>query len=255
MSAFMAIALAGFNEARRNRVTLVVAAFAVGLILMTTVVLNLTIYTLDRIVTDFGLGVMSLLLVALSVFLSAGMLSREIEKRTVFLVMSRPVSRELFAVARYAGMALTLTMLEAAMVLVYFIQLWVFDVPFNPAIGWALLGLWVEVLLLAAVGLFLSSFSGSLVAAGCTVGIYLLGHWSPDLHLLSQRMMPGPLKVLALTIYRVTPNLDQLDFKPEASQVLSVAPSDGLLALGSGVLWLVVFVSATALVFRRRDFR
>lgn len=254
MSAFWAIAKAGFNEARRNRVTLVVAAFAVGLILMTTLVLNLTIYTLDRIVTDFGLGVMSLLLVALSVFLSAGMLSREIEKRTVFLVMSRPVSRELFAAARYAGMALTLTMLEAAMTLVYFAQLLIFEVPFNPAIGWALLGLWVEVLLLAAVGLFLSSFSGSLVAAGCTVGVYLLGHASPELYTLSQRVH-GPLKLLALIAYRVTPNLDQLDFKPEASQLLTVDTAEALQALGTGVLWLVVFVSATALVFRRRDFR
>ena len=254
MSAFWAIAKAGFNEARRNRVTLVVAAFAVGLILMTTLVLNLTIYTLDRIVTDFGLGVMSLLLVALSVFLSAGMLSREIEKRTVFLVMSRPVWRELFAAARYAGMALTLTMLEAAMTLVYFAQLLIFEVPFNPAIGWALLGLWVEVLLLAAVGLFLSSFSGSLVAAGCTVGVYLLGHASPELYTLSQRVH-GPLKLLALIAYRVTPNLDQLDFKPEASQLLTVDTAEALQALGTGVLWLVVFVSATALVFRRRDFR
>jgi hypothetical protein len=118
-----------------------------------------------------------------------------------------------------------------------------------------LLGLWVEVLLLAAVGLFLSSFSGSLVAAGCTVGIYLLGHASPELYTLSQRLQAGPLKFLALLAYRVTPNLDQLDFKPEASQLLAVDTGDALRALGTGVLWLVVFVSATALVFRRRDFR
>ena len=92
MSVIVALTKAGFREAIRNRVTVVVGVFAIALILLTTVVMNVTIFSLDRVVTDFGLGVLSFILIGLAVFMSVAMLSREIERRTVFLVVSRPLS-------------------------------------------------------------------------------------------------------------------------------------------------------------------
>ncbi|MFL5319158.1 MAG: ABC transporter permease subunit, partial [Myxococcaceae bacterium] len=93
MNGLLPIAWNGFREARRNRVTVVVAAFAVAILLCSTLVSEVTVATFDRVLTDFGLGSMSLIMVFLAIFLSCGVLSREIERRTIFMVVSKPVSR------------------------------------------------------------------------------------------------------------------------------------------------------------------
>ncbi|PZR06357.1 MAG: ABC transporter permease [Archangium gephyra] len=251
----LALMLAGFREALRNRITVVVGVFAGVLILLTTLVMNTTVFTIDRAVTDFGLGVMALLMAALSMFLSVGTLSREIEKRTVFLVMSRPISRTQFVVGRYLGMMTTLTVLLAAMAFFYGLQLLLFGVQPTGAMGAALLGLWVELFVLAALGLLLSASTGQLVGALSLVGVYLMGHLSPDLFALSQRTdLPGLARACGV-LYALVPNLDRLDYRVEAAWESTIELPELLSSCGVGAAWALLFVTAASLVFSRRDFR
>ncbi|MEW5742224.1 MAG: ABC transporter permease [Myxococcota bacterium] len=255
MRPLFALMWAGFIEARRNRITVVVAAFAACLILLTTVVLNSTVFTLGRAVTDFGLGVMSFLMVGLTVFLSGGMLSSEIEKRTVFLIMSRPISRPRFVLGRYLGTVLTLTTLMAVMVVLYLSQLFFFEVPVTSAIPAALVGLWVELALIAAMGFFFSSFTSRIVSAISVVGLYFLGHAAPDVHQLSLYAKSEVVQAAARVLYRIIPNLDALDFRSEAAWGASVQASDVLIASATAAGWTLVFLVGAALAFSRRDFR
>ncbi|HEY1087867.1 MAG TPA: ABC transporter permease [Archangium sp.] len=248
------LALAGFREALRNRVTVVVAVFALVLIALTTVVMNLTVFSLDRVVTDFGLGVMSLLLISLSVFMSVAMLNRELERRTVFLIVSRPISRSHFIVARYLGMVATLTVLLLAMAVVYAAQLLVFDVPVPNSVPGALVGLWCQLLLLCAMGVFFSSATGQVTSAICVVALYLIGQWTADLHVLALKL-PPVLAAIARAGYYVLPNFARMDFKAQAAAGMSIAPEDVLGALGSSVGWSLLFVLGATILFRRRDFK
>lgn len=255
MRVILALMLAGFREALRNRITVVVGVFAGVLILLTTLVMNTTVFTLDRAVTDFGLGVMALLLAALSMFLSVGMLSREIEKRTVFLVMSRPISRTQFVVGRYLGMMLTLTVLLLAMTALYFLQVLTFGVKPTGAMAAAVLGLWVELFILSALGLLLSASAGQLVGALSLVGVYLGGHLSPDLFALAQRSdLPG-LALVCRILYAVVPNLDRLDYRVEAAWESTISLPELASSCGVGAAWALLFLSVASLVFSRRDFR
>jgi hypothetical protein len=101
-NAFLATAWNGFREARRNRVTVVVGVFALLTLLLATLVTQITVVTFRRVMVDTGLGLMSLILVFLSIFLSSGLLAREIERRTIVLVVTKPISRSTF-LARFAG--------------------------------------------------------------------------------------------------------------------------------------------------------
>ena len=74
---FLAVAFNGFREARRNRISVVVVAFAVALLFSTSLVADVTVVTFDRVLTDFGLGAMSISLVMLTIFLSCSQLSRQ----------------------------------------------------------------------------------------------------------------------------------------------------------------------------------
>lgn len=248
------LALAGFREAVRNRVTVVVAVFALVLIAMTSLVMNVTIFSLDRVVTDFGLGVMSLLMISLAVFMSVGMLNRELERRTVFLIVSRPISRSVFIVGRYLGIIITLTLLLAAMTLVYAVQLWIFDVPPTSSMPAAIGGLWCQLLLLSAMGVFFSAFSGQITSAVCVVGLYLVGQWTGDLNTLALKLGPV-LAAVARGGYYVLPNFARMDFKVQAAAGASVSGVEFLDGLGTSVGWTLLFLVGATLLFRRRDFK
>jgi len=255
VTTLLALVSAGFTEARRNRVTVVLAVFAMTLILLTTVMLNTTVFTLDRAVTNFGLGVMSVLLVGLTIYLTVGMLSREIEKRTLFLIISRPVSRQLFVVGRALGVGLTLTVLLLLMAAIYATQVALFEVPPTWAMAAAIGGLWIELMVLASLGIFFSSFAGQLVSGISVLGLYFVGHLTPDLFRWSQRQAGGLVSQLADVAYRVLPNLDRFDYRDDAAYALSVSGSEFVATLVYGLAWCAGLLTLAALIFSRRDLK
>ena len=254
MSALLAIAWNGFREARRNRVTTVAGGFALVLLFSTTLVTQITVWTFDRVLTDFGLGTMALMLCALSVFLSSGLLSKEIERRTIFLIVTRPISRARFLVARLLGNLLTLLVLEALMAAVLFLELWLQHVPITQAIVASLLGLFAELCVLSAAGFFFSSFAGQLVSALCTIGLYFAGHFSGDIYRLSEKADAG-LRGLSRAVYYGLPNLERVNFRPMATYRLEVPWEQVASGCAHALAFAAVFTVAAAVIFERRDFR
>lgn len=255
MGAFFTLALNGFREARRNRVTVVVVAFAVALLLSSSLVADTVVLTLDRVLIDMGLSSMSLLLSLLAIFLSCGMLSKEIERRTIFLVVSKPVSRPLFLVSRLAGNMLTLGVLLFVMGALFFLELFLFKTPLEGVQLVAMALLWVELLVLCSFGFLMSTFSSQLVSAVVTTGVFLAGHLSADIYKLGVRAKSEALQVLAKGIYYVLPNLERLNFRPRATYSLPVTAAEALASFGYGVAYAGVLIVLAIAVFNRRDFK
>lgn len=252
---FWVLAWNGFREARRNRVTVVLAVFALGLILAGALLSDAAVAAFYRVLVDIGLGSMSLVAVLLAIFLSSGLVSREIERRTIFLVVSKPVSRGTFLLGRMAGNLLTLTVLLAGMFAVFAAQMALSGYPLIQPHWVALLGLWFELLLLSSLGLALSSFSGQLVSSAVALAIYFAGHLSGDLYALANKSDSAPLRALGKAAYYLLPNLERLNFRGYATYGLEV-PAE---KLWQGILYAVAYtagvLSVAVLVFRRRDFK
>jgi Cu-processing system permease protein len=255
MSAFAAMVWNGFREARRNRVTVVVGVFAVVVLLSSTLVTEVTVSTFERVLTDFGLGMMSLILVFLAIYLSSGLLSREIERRTIFLIVSKPLSRSRFLIARLLGNMLTLGVLLVAMTLIFFLELGIYSVPIKSIHLLAVAMLWFELLVVASAGFFFSAFSGQMVSAIATTGLYLAGHLSSDIYNLAARSESAGLRALGKGVYYVLPDLSRLNFRPMATYDLDVAASSVLGAMAYGTAYAAVLCTLSALIFSRRDFR
>lgn len=255
MSGVFSVALNGFREARRNRVSVIVALFAIGLLAASTLVTNVTVYTLDRVLTDFGLGTMSLALVMLAIFLSSGLLSREVERRTIFLMVTKPISRPVFLLARFLGNMLTLGAILLGMGALFLVEVWLsgssVHLPQVAAIGM----LWFEVLVVSSVGFAMSSNSSQMVSAVVTTGVYLAGHLAPDIYTLSARSQSALVRFIGKVAYYILPNLDRLNFRPFAAYGQPVAPSQFLFAAAYGIAYSAVMLSVAAWIFSRRDFR
>jgi ABC-type transport system involved in multi-copper enzyme maturation permease subunit len=255
MSGFGAMVWNGFREARRNRVTVVVAAFAVAVLSSSILVAEVTVNTFGRVLSDFGLGAMSLILVFLSIFLSCGLLSREIERRTIFLVVSRPISRTQFLVARLCGNLLTLLVLEVAMFLLFWGMLALYREPLTLTHVAAAAGLWVELAVLSAAGFFFSSFASQMTSAVATTGLYMAGHLAETIYGLAQRSESGALRLVGKSVFYAIPQLERLNFRPYATYQLPVPLDRFLAAAGYGLAYTVLLCALASFFFQRRDFK
>ncbi len=255
MHPFIALAFNGFREARRNRITVVVAVFALALLLSSTLVMEVTVSTFERVLTDVGLGAMSLTLSLLAIFLSSGLLSREIERRTIFLMVSKPISRGTFLVGRLVGNMLTLTVLQAAMTVLFFLLVASYGHPVTSAQVVAIGMLWFELLVLSGVGFLMSSFSSQTVSAFVTVGIYFAGHLARDIYKLAEKSENGLVQQVGRAVFYLLPDLSRLNYRPHATYGLVSSASELLPAMGYAVAYTGVLVALAVLLFNRRDFR
>jgi ABC-type transport system involved in multi-copper enzyme maturation permease subunit len=255
MGAFVALTLNAFREARRNRVTLAVGLFAAALLIASSLVTEVTVVTFDRVLTDVGIGGMSIMLAVLAVFLSSSQLSREIERRTIFVVVSKPISRSMFLLARFAGNMLTLAVLLIAMGGIFAVVVLVVGNHLTAAQFTAISMLWTELLVLSAVGFLFSSFASQYVSALVTVSIYFAGHLSADIYDLAQRAKQPLLRWLCEGVYYVLPNLSRLNYRPRATYNVPASASLILDSTAYAFCYTGVLLALAALIFSRRDFK
>jgi Cu-processing system permease protein len=255
IGAASALAWNGFREARRNRVTVIVAAFAVALVLGAVLLTEATVSTLERVLTDLGLGSMSLMLTLLAIFLSSGLLSKEIERRTIFMVVSRPISRAMFLLARLAGNMLTLGVVLLLMGLLFLGELVLYRFPLHQSHIVAMAVLWVELLVLTSVGFLMSSFSSQIVSAVVTTGVYFAGHLSSEIYNLSQKSESNFLRGLGKLAYYVLPNLEKLNFRPHAAYGINIGAGEIVRAVMTGFGYSAALIGLAILVFSNRDFK
>ncbi|MBI3180834.1 MAG: ABC transporter permease subunit [Myxococcales bacterium] len=255
MRVFASLAWNGFREARRNRVSVVIAAFTLALVGASAVMADVTVYTMRRVVTDFGLGAMAILLSVMAIFLSSGLLTREIERRTIFLMVSRPVSRGLFLVSRLAGNMLTLGAMLLVMSAVFFLQLIVFGIsPSAPQLIAAGV-LWFELLVLTSFGFLMSSFSGQVTSSVVTVGMFFAGHLANDMYELSARSKSEVVRAAGKAVYYLLPNLERLNYRGAAAYEVTPPLGEVFQSALYSVGYSTVLVALAILLFNRRDFR
>ncbi|MDX2009756.1 MAG: ABC transporter permease [Myxococcaceae bacterium] len=261
MNGIVPIALNGFREARRNRVTLVIFVFALVMVLTVTVSVEFTVATFDRVMTDVGLGVIGLIMPALALFLSTGLIPREIERRTIFMLVARPVSRSAFVLGRYVGNLMTVGFLLLVMALLFIAQLEfshltsAFGGGLHVAHVVALYGQLLEVILLTAVAFAFATVSSQYVSSLVATCLYFIGHMAEDLFQLAERSKALPLKVLGKGLYYVLPNFDRLDFKDRATYFDPTSASELLGATAYTAAYAALMLVVATAIFERRDFK
>lgn len=255
MTALWALLVNGFRESRRNRVTVVVFLFAFVMVFSATFALELTVVTFARVLTDLGLGVMSLISVFLAIFLSSGLLPREIERRTIYMIVSKPVSRSTFLVGRLLANLATVGFVTGMMAMLFLLQVWWEGAPLGQPHATAIIGLGLELLVVSALGFFFASFSSQFVSAVSTVGLYFVGHLAGDLFRMAERSKSELVRIGGQALYYLLPNLDRLDFKARATY-MDPTPWTELAGSAAYALgYAVALVTVACVLFERRDFK
>jgi ABC-type transport system involved in multi-copper enzyme maturation permease subunit len=253
-----AIARNAFREAVRDRVLYNLVIFVLLLTAAAIFIGELSGGQERKIIVDLGLSAMLLFGVFIAIFVGVGLVYKEIERRTIYAIFSKPVGRGEFLVGKYLGLCLTLLVnvlvmgLGVSLALLYVSKGW--D-PLIVTLWPAILMIYMELMLITALALLFSSFSSPALSALLTFFVFIIGHFSADLKSLATSLGSTSARWLFGGLYYVLPNLANYSFITPAAHGRAPAPgfvfSTGLYA----VIYITVILSAATLVFSRRNFK
>jgi Cu-processing system permease protein len=253
----LAIASHVFREVIRDRVLYLIGLYAIILMVATVLLPEVAIGTEDKMILDLGLAAMGVLGLVVAIFVGTGLINKEIEKRTVLVLMAKPVSLTEFIVGKHLGLSAVLAVLVAAMTVIYLIVLLINRATFPlGSILLSILFLFFELCLIVAVAILFGVFTSSLLATLLTFGIYLMGHLSPDLIKLGQLSKNPNIERFSQGLYLVLPDLSKLDLKNQAVYGIEVLPNPEMLFFNAvyALVYIVLLLAIAIMIFSRREF-
>ncbi len=244
-----------YREVGRDRMLHLLGALVVGFVLFSWVLGWLNPEEADQVrhLVDFGLAGVNLFGLLMAALLGSSLLRREMERRTLYTVLCREVTRTEFVLGKYLGLvgvfATGLALVAVLMVLYFAI--------FGAAPGWplvaAIYGNLLEIAVLTAASVLLGSFTTPALSAIGTVALWLVGHNTETLLEYLQMTGKEALEIPFQTLYYAFPNLSDFNYRLAASFELPVPPSVLAFATVYAVLWVGLFLGAASLFFRRRE--
>ena len=268
MRATAAVALNVFRESVRDKVLYNLVLFAVLMIGASYLIGQLTAGQDLKIIKDLGLSASSVFGLFIAVFIGIGLVSKEVERRSVYSLLTKPIDRWQMILGKYAGLTLTLAVNVAIMATAVYAVLayMAWGTPANVAKAWdapaldpamlkAMTLVLFELMIVTAIALFFSTFSTPILSAALTVGLFVAGRFGEDLRNFDQAVDSPAAVAVARGLYWVLPNFAQFDV---TSQVVHGQPVPlGYLALAGAyaALYIAMLLAASVIVFSRRDFQ
>lgn len=262
------IAVNVFRESVRDKILYNLVAFAVLLMAVSYLLGQLTAGQDVKIIKDLGLAAISIFGLLIAVFIGVGLVWKEVERRSIYSILSKPVTRSQFVLGKYAGLAMTLLVNVVMMTVAYYMVLaymgWMSDEALRrswpaPAADPALLGaiglVFVELLLVTAVALFFSTFSSPFLSAMLALGLWVIGHFNNDLRHFDAVVDAPAAVALARGLYYVLPNFSAFDVKAQVVHGMSVTPTYFGLTVVYGAAYIGLLLAGSMVIFARRDFK
>lgn len=253
MSQILAVATNTFREAVRDKVLHSILFFAVLLLFVSLAMEEITIGDQVKVVRGVALGGIALMGSIIAIFLGVGLVYKEIEKKTIYTLASKPVPRWRLLLGKYLGLWITLAAELAILTVLYAVVVGTqYGMP--SGIFLAIGMLMLELTLLCAWATLFSTFAAPTTASAYSLCIYLIGHFADDLRLFGERADDPTFKAIALGLYRVLPNLEIFNVRAEAVHGLAIPMSEIGWATAYGLGYTVVVLAVAMLVFEKRDF-
>jgi ABC-type transport system involved in multi-copper enzyme maturation permease subunit len=246
-----------FREAVRDRVLYNLIAFAVLLSGAAILVGQISIDIEKLVVINLGLTAVSLFGVVIAIFIGIGLVSKEIERRTLYTVLSRPVRRWEFIIGKFFGLAGTLVVNAFFMAIGVFAALLYVAHKFQKPDGWVLVAVYfiiLQFLIICSLALLFSSFSSPLLSAVFAFSLFVIGSFSEDLRSFAA-MANGVTKWLATAVAYIVPNFSALNV---ISSVAHAQPVPGQLIVYNTVyalLYATMSLCGAVLIFQRRNLK
>uniref|UniRef100_A0A7V3PSC8 ABC transporter permease n=1 Tax=candidate division WOR-3 bacterium TaxID=2052148 RepID=A0A7V3PSC8_UNCW3 len=248
------IAFNTFRESVRDRVLVALIIIAILVMASAKVIQPVALGEAEKIIKDLGLSAITLFCVLIAILVGGRIVYREVEKRTIYLLLARPVHRAEFIIGKYLGMMLVLTVSLVMMTAGFYLVLFISGVKPDPRLLWAVLMTCFELSILTAVAILFSTFVTPIASAVFTFFIYFIGHSIPLLKQLAAISPAVVVKFIGLFLYYLLPNLTNFNIRGDVVHGAPLNPLAMVIASGYSIVYTFTLLLIAVIVFNRRDF-
>lgn len=254
MKQFLAIARSTFLEAVRNKILYSILVFAIALIVLALGIGGASLSQNERILKDIGLFALHFFSDLIAIFMGVTMVYQELQRKTIYNVLSKPVSRYTYFFGKFAGMAavllVQLVVMSGALTLIMLLRADSVPTEFFYASYLA----YVECILVLGFALFFSSFSTPYVSGFLTLGVWAVGGLLQNLAVHHDGMQPGFDRAVAGFFVAFAPDLSFFGLSTQLAYGIPVALSYVFHASFYGLGYAAFLLVAGSSIFARRDF-
>ncbi|HLO89315.1 MAG TPA: ABC transporter permease subunit [Nostocaceae cyanobacterium] len=246
-----------FQEVVRDRILYIIGFYVILLAIANRLITEFAAVSATKIFLDFGLAAINAICLIVVIFIGTGLVNKEIEKRTVLVLIAKPISRSEFIIGKYFGLSAVIATLIASMtvILVGFLQLGKNPYPLT-SILLAAVFLFLQLSLITAVAITLGVFTSSLLATALTFAVYLMGNITQDLVQLGRLSRNPGLEKITQALYLILPNLSRLDLKNDAVYGLQALPDPLTLTTNAvyGLVYSAMLLAIAIFIFLQKEF-
>lgn len=250
-----AIALNTFKEAVRNKVYYLLIVVGVLFALSSYIMSLLTLGDKVKVLKDIGLASINFFCVLIAIFTGINLVFKEIDKKTIYNIISKPISRSNFILGKFFGLAVTLLVALLSMAVIFFVFLLLSTGEFDAKVLLYFILLYFELLIISAISILFSSFSTPILSSIFTISIYLIGHVSWTFNEFKHNLTETFEKIIVYSLYYIIPNLEKLNIK---NSIVLKIPIASDLFIGS-IIYAICYITAililAALIFNKKEFK
>ena len=248
-----ALAANTFKEAVRDRVLHSIFFFAIISVFLSLALKEMTIGDQEKVVRSVAQGGLDLFASIIAIFLGISLVWKELDKKTIYTVLSKPIPRWTFVLGKYLGLMMTIAVELLLLTLVY-VAVITLQQSFPPSVFFVSIGMLVlELMLLTAWATLFSAYSSPTTAAAFTLSVFIIGHLADDIWIFSNQSDNPGLRELGRALYWALPNFEVLSIREQAVHRLAVPWSQVGPAAAYGVGYTAAVLSAAVAVFQAKD--
>ena len=252
------VALNTFREAVRDRVLYNLVFFALLLMAAAVAVGQISIGIEETVIVSLGLSAISVMGLLISIFIGVALVSKEMDKRTLYALLAKPLRRWEFLLGKFGGLVLTLAVNTAAMAAgLLLVMLYVKHSleRGETAVLVAVYFIWLKLALVVALALLFSCFTTPLLAILFTVGLYIVGLYVQELRNLPVEVMSPPMAAFTKWLSYVLPNFENFNVMAMAAHGRAIPGALILQNTLYTVIYCAIVLTAAAAVFSRRNLK
>jgi len=251
----MAFAKNTYKEGVRDRLFLMVGVFGLVAVISSFIVGPLSLGEQIRITQDIGLAAISILCFAVAVLVGTGIVYREVERRTIYTIVAKPVRGWHFILGKFLGLNAIVGLLVILMAALLLAVNTIVSKSFEPRLLVAVLLTWFELLLLTSLSILMSTICSPILGAILTFLFYFIGHTSADLKELAARFGSPMIKAVTAVLYYALPNLEYLNVRAKIIHDVDVEPSYIAFACAYALLYTVAFLILAVIFLNRKEYK
>jgi ABC-type transport system involved in multi-copper enzyme maturation permease subunit len=261
MNRVFAIAQNTFREAVRNKVLYALLVFAIGVILFALPLGQMSLSEQARVTRDVGLAGIELFGVLIAVFIGVNLVHKEIDRKTIYALVPKPLHRYEFIIGKYFGITATLLLMVAVMTSILLLVLVLQEAPIESTLIRAIVMLFIELMVVTAVAIFFSSFSSPFLSGLFTLVLCVIGLSTDSLRLLLKKLPEGA-QLVGGGLMRIIPDLRMFYVSGTMLNNRWISVHQGeyvdwsyvAWAAGYGTTYAAAALVVAMMIFSRRDF-